>query len=206
MPSESLSKRSQGGHEYQAVIRCLFERVYSKGELSLVEELVTADFVGDSIESADAYLGSKGVKKHVIRLRTAFHGFTVEIDDLFIEDNTLKVLWTARGTHERRLLGINPTCNIGQVGEEPHGNRFTVSGITTGTIKNGKIDEMEMIWDLEKLCRQLGSSVEDAEFPSSRNSRSHKIVTTTGTPGGEVSGLNYTRLPADSDGVCKSGE
>lgn len=166
MPTQAPSKRSQDGNQTQAVIRRLFERVYSNGALSLVDELVTADFVGDSIESADTYVGPEGAKTHVIQLRTAFHGFTIEIDDLDVADDTFEVLWTARGTHERQLLGINPTCNIGQAGDEPHGNRFTVSGITTGTIQNGKIHEMEMVWDSETLRRQLGSSVEDAEIDS----------------------------------------
>lgn len=167
MLSESIPGRDRVGDENKTSVRDLLERVYSKGELHLVDELVASDFVGYSTESGDAYVGPQGIRKHVIRLRTVFHGFAIETDELHVDDDTFEASWTARGTHERQFLGIDPTCNIGQAGEEPHGNRITVSGIITGTIENRKIHESEMAWDVEGLCYQLSSSVEDAETDSS---------------------------------------
>lgn len=163
MLSETTKKRNKVADENQAVIRCLFERVYSKGELSLIDNLVTPDFVGESAESSRAYLGPRGIKTQVIRLRTAFHEFTTEIDDLHMQADTFEVAWTARGTHERRFQGVDPTCNLGRVGEEPRGNRFAVSGNTKGTICNRKIHGSRMAWDVAELRRQLGASIKDVE-------------------------------------------
>lgn len=163
MPGKSSSKRDRDRDEDRAVVRRLFEQVYSKGDLSIVDELVASDFVGYSTESSDTYHGPDGVKTHMSRLRAAFHGFTIEIDGLHVEGNTFEVSWTARGTHERRFLGVEPTCTVGQAGEEPHGNQIAVPGVTTGTIANGKIHESKMIWDVAALRHQLGSSVEIAE-------------------------------------------
>ncbi|MFB6302347.1 MAG: ester cyclase [Haloferacaceae archaeon] len=158
MPSKLSPKHDRIRNEARAVVLRLFERGYSKGELSLVTELVASDFVGYSTESSEAYLGPEGIKTHITRLRTAFHGFTIEIDDLQVEGDAFEVFWTAHGTHERRFMGVKPTCNIGQVGEEPHGNRIAVSGVTTGIVRNGKIHESEMVWDTKDLRRQLGES------------------------------------------------
>lgn len=166
MSSKSDSKRGRVADEDRAVVHRLFERVYSKGELNLIDELVASDFTGYSTESSDLYLGPVGVKTHVRRLRTAFHGFTIEIDDLYVEGDTFEGSWTARGTHEQRYVGVEPTCTIGQAGEEPHGNRVTVTGVASGTIRNDKIHELRMRWDVETLRRQLGSSTEAAKIGS----------------------------------------
>lgn len=163
MSDEIKPNRTQVPDGDRAVVRHLFERVYSKGELGIVDELVSTDFTGYSAESADAYLGADGMKTHVSRLRTAFNGFTVEIDALQVEGDTFEVQWTARGTHERRFLGVQPTCTIGQAGEEPHGNRIAVEGVATGTIENGTIHESTMVWDVETLRHQLGAPVDVAE-------------------------------------------
>jgi len=165
MRTESSAEHGQDRdrEENRAVVRRLFERVYSKGDLSLVDELVASDFVGYSTESADAYRGPEGVKTHMSRLRGAFHGFAIEIDDIHVDGDTFEVSWTARGVHERRFLGVEPTCTVGPAGEEPHGNRIAVAGVTRGTIENGKVHESEMVWDGATLRQQLGTSVEDAE-------------------------------------------
>lgn len=163
MAIKSTARREQVRETNQAVVRRLFECVYSKGDLELVDDLVTPDFVGYSAESSEAYLGPKGIRRHVIGLRAAFRGFTVELDGFHAEGDTFEASWTARGTHERRLLDIEPTCTVGRPGEEPHGNRIAVSGVATGTVRNGKVRENAMDWDVGELRRQLGSSVEDAE-------------------------------------------
>lgn len=169
MPNTSSQKhgrirdRDRDRDRNRAVIRSFFERVYSKGDLSLVDEVVASDFVGSSNESSERYLGPAGVKTHVSRLRRAFYGFTIEIDDLSLDGDTFEVTWTARGTHERRFLGVDPTCTIGRAGEEPHGSRIAVGGVTRGTVTNEEIQECEMVWDVKTLRHQLGSSGEVTE-------------------------------------------
>lgn len=160
MVSELTPEYDQDQAEDQAVIRRLFEQVYSKGRLNIINELVSSEFSGSSSASPDAYFGLDGLKSRVIRLRKAFHGFTIDIDDLHVKGDSFEVSWTARGRHERQFLDIEPTCIIGQAGVEPHGIEIAVAGITTGTITGGKIQENSMIWDIEELRHQLGSAVD----------------------------------------------
>ncbi|WP_224271038.1 ester cyclase [Haloprofundus salinisoli] len=191
MPSELTTKRSQVADENQAVIRCLFERVYSKGELNVIDRMVTSDFIENSTDSSRAYRGPEGIKSHVIRLRTSFNEFTIEIDDLHVQGDSFEVSWTARGTHERRFQGVDPVCNIGQVGEEPHGNHIVISGVTSGTSSNGKIHESRMVWDMTELRRQLGVSIEDAEMDTDdRVSTDQNPPLLEGAPKEETSALS----------------
>lgn len=163
MANKSTVRRERVRETNRAVVRRLFECVYSKGELELVDDLIAPGFVGYSAESSETYLGPEGIKTHVVGLRASLHGFAIEIDDFHAEGDTFEVSWTARGTHERRLLGIEPTCTVGRAGEEPRGNRIAVSGVATGTVRNGKVRENAMVWDVGELRRQLGSPVEGAE-------------------------------------------
>lgn len=141
--------------EPEAVIRPLFERIYSKGVLHLVDELVASDFTAYSSTSDDPYHGSEGMKAHVGRLRVAFHGFAIDIDALRVAGDAFEVNWTARGTHERPFMGLEPTCHIGPAGAEPRGTRFTVTGDASGVLTNEGIEELDMSWDMASLYRQL---------------------------------------------------
>lgn len=198
MPSESTTKRSQVADENRAAVRSLFERVYSKGELNLIDDVVASDFIAESTESSRASLGPGGIRAHAIRLRTAFHGFTIGIDDLRLQGDTFEASWTARGTHERRFRGIDPRCDLGRVGEEPHGNRIAVSGETSGTIRNGKIGEIRMVWDAEELRRQLGVSFEDAETDTDAGG-----WTGQNPPLLEGAAVEMSTLPAESVSGCR---
>lgn len=199
MPNESTTKCDQVADENRAAVRSLFERVYSKGELNLIDDVVTSDFIAESTESSHAYLGPGGMRAHVIRLRAAFRGFTIGIDDLHVQGDTFEVSWTARGTHERRFRGVDPVCDLGRVGEEPRGNRLAVSGDTRGTVRNGKIHESRMVWDAEELRHQLGVSVEDAETDTGAGGwagRNPSLL--EGAAGAEIS-----TLPANSVSGCR---
>lgn len=163
MTRASNSQPSTVAQGNEAVVRYLFERVYSKGELHRIDDVVTTDFAGEDTESAHRCLGPVGVRAHVVRLRTAFDGFTVEIRDLHVDDDGFEVSWIATGTHERRFQNVEPMATIGQIGVEPHGNRITITGDTSGTFRDGKIDETLTEWDAAELHRQLKPSIGDAE-------------------------------------------
>lgn len=145
--------------EDEGVIRRLFERVYSKGELNIINEIAASDVIGYCSGTTESYLGPDSMKTHVKQIRATFQGFTINIDQLYVERDAFEVHWTARGSHEQLFINIDPTCNIGAVGEEPSGNRIAVSGVTTGIISNGKIREQKMDWNVEQLCQQLQPDV-----------------------------------------------
>lgn len=169
MVTELTTTQSPVDDGSYAAVRRLFERVYSKGELNLVGELVTTDAIGHSAESTAVYAGPAGVRSHVIGLRTAFGGFSIEIDRFRGEGDGYEVAWTAVGTHERPYLGVSPTCTIDEAGEEPHGTPIAVEGVATVTIQDGKIHEWSMDMDLSELSHQLGVSLDRPTAESEMN-------------------------------------
>jgi hypothetical protein len=160
MYSKSTPKSEDLDEEGRLAIRYLFDQVYSKGDLGIINEITARDFVGCSTEAEDTYHGPEGLREHVIRLRTAFFGFTIEIEKIERDGLLWEVSWTARGTHERPFLGVEPTCIIGQAGAEPHGKRITVSGISDVTVRDRMIRHHDMRWDMNRLRRELGRPTE----------------------------------------------
>lgn len=157
MTSHSTQTDTRLAHADAAVVHRLFERVYSKGELLHVDDIVAPAVVLYSDELREAYVGSDGIGTHVKRLRRAFHGFTMEVDALHLSGESFVAEWTARGSHERPFMGVEPTCIVGGPGTEPHGKRIEVSGVAAGTIRNGVLTECRLEWDLATLRRQLGA-------------------------------------------------
>lgn len=153
--------------ENEAVVRELFERIYSKGELDRIADVVASDFVGDGPGSDHPYVGTEGIRSRVVELRTAFGGFTVDIEDLQIRGDAFEVSWTATGRQERRFDGVDPTCIVGRAGVEPHGSPIAVAGRTVGTIRDGRIQESRSGWDVSALRRQLGAP--DGQTPGRKS-------------------------------------
>lgn len=168
MCSNPITRREDPDGEGGWAIRWLFERVYSKGELGVADDIATRDFVGCSTEADSAYHGPKGLKEHVIRLRTAFFGFTIEIETIERHGLVREVAWTARGTHERPFLGVEPACIIGQAGEEPHGTRIAVPGTSDVTVEDESVRHHDMRWDVSRLRGELGRPTENVVEEATR--------------------------------------
>lgn len=141
--SSAPATRSELPDEHERLLRRLFERAYSKGELSALDDLVAADYIGYGT-GPDVYRGPDGARSHVARLRSALFGAVVEVDEVQGDAGEFEVHWTARGRLERPFMGIDPPCVMGHAGEEPHGPTLSVTGTTTGSIADGRIREMRL--------------------------------------------------------------
>lgn len=84
----------------------LFVEVFQHGNLALLEELFTADFVDHSAPEQEP--GPQGVAAYVTVVRTAFPDLSIVIDDLIIEENKIAVRTTWSGTHLGIYEGIVP--------------------------------------------------------------------------------------------------
>lgn len=182
MHRTSTTNRSQTDNRNETVVRLLFERVYSKGELSHIDDAVTPDFTGESTDSPSIHVGPDGLRSHVLRLRTTFYAFTMEIGELHVQDDTFVVTWTAHGTQERSFQGIAPTITIGRAGEEPHGSPVTVSGVTYGTLRDGRIHESQMVWNVDEWNPESGIPAEDTRLESGTGERIEQSLSLLETP------------------------
>ena len=77
--------------------------------------------------------------------RTAFPDMRITIEDQVAEGDKVVTRWTASGTHQGDLMGIDPT-----------GRRATVTGITIDRISGGKVEETWTNFDAMGMMQQLG--------------------------------------------------
>jgi steroid delta-isomerase-like uncharacterized protein len=133
--------------ENKALVRRYFEEVWDKGNLDLIDELFTTNFVRHGPSSTEGEVrGLEGFKALVTMYRTAFPDLRIPIEDLIAEGNRVVTRWTARGTHQGELMGNAPT-----------GNQASVTGIVIDRLSGGKIEEEWVDYDTLDLMRQIGA-------------------------------------------------
>jgi steroid delta-isomerase-like uncharacterized protein len=130
----------------KAIARRVIEEVYNAGRLEAVDEIVTADYVGYDAASPEPMKGPDGVKRQVEGYRAAFPDLRITIEDEIAEGDRVVTRWTAKGTHQAELFGIQAT-----------GKEATVTGITISRIGDGRLAESWISWDTLGLLQQLGA-------------------------------------------------
>lgn len=114
------------------------------GDLEIVDELVAEDFVNHNPIVPDAPPGPVGFKQNVTALRTAFPDISFTTGDLIAEADKVVIRAVGHGTHEGRLMGVEPT-----------GREVELSGIVIFRIRDGQIVERWAQYDTMGMLRQL---------------------------------------------------
>ncbi len=91
----------------KAIIRRVFDEALNQGQLELVDQLFTSDFVDHS--TPEQAPGPTGVKSFFASVRTGFPDIRVTINDIIAEDTRVAVRTTWQGTHMGRYAGNEPT-------------------------------------------------------------------------------------------------
>jgi steroid delta-isomerase-like uncharacterized protein len=128
-----------------SLLRKLFDEVYTKGNLSLLDQLLTSDVKLFDPATPNLKGGLSSLKELETMYRTAFPNKTLRIDDIQALDNLVLVRWTLNGTHKGLLNDLPAT-----------GKSFKLSGLSYYVLKNGKIAEIYSQWDRLGLLEQLG--------------------------------------------------
>jgi predicted ester cyclase len=140
--------RTQGGfamsEQNEALVRRYFEEIWDKGNLDLIDELFTTNFVrhGPVGTERGEVRGLERFKGLVNSYRTGLSDLRIPIEDLIAEGDRVVTRWTAHGTHQGELLGNAPT-----------GNRATVTGILVDRVSGGKIEEEWVAYDTLHFMR-----------------------------------------------------
>ena len=131
--------------ENKVALRRFINEVYSKGNASVVDDLVDANFVDHSPIPGQAS-GPEGVKQGMTMFRSAFPDLQLTIEDMIAEGDKVVARMTARGTHQGEFMGIAPT------GKQVSWNAFGINRYV-----DGKIKEHWGVPDLFGLMQQLGA-------------------------------------------------
>ena len=125
----------------KAIMRRIYDEVFSKGNLAVVDELV----VKDVIEHEEGPQGSEGLKQTVTMFRTAFPDLQFSVEDMIAEGDKVVSRITMRGTHKGEFMGIPAT-----------GKTITVQAIDIIRFANGKAVEHWGVTDSAAMMEQLG--------------------------------------------------
>jgi len=138
---ESYTDRIQ---QNRALIKTYFDEVWSKGNVELLDELLSPDYINHTPTSPNPIPGPEGLKPIVLEMRKGFPDLHYEIEDLIITPNRIVARTIVRGTHMGQLWGMHPTKKT-----------FEISQINIEYIEDGKISEHWRVTDEHALLNQL---------------------------------------------------
>lgn len=129
--------------ENKAIFSRYLEEIWNKDNLTLVDELITTDFVQHT-PSGDVK-GYEAFKQYVTAFRTAFPDLHFTIVSSIDKGDKVDIYWSSTGTHKGEFLGIAVT-----------GKHITLQGITVTRFAGKKLAENWLYWDRLSMLEQLG--------------------------------------------------
>jgi len=129
----------------KALIRRLFEEAVNKGNLGVVDESLSTNYVYRE-PTVGERSGRAGSRELITMYRNAFPDIKITIDEQIAEGDTVVTRWSGTGTHRGELFGVGPT-----------GKTVRVQGVLVSRIVNGKVVEENEMYDALGMMRQLGA-------------------------------------------------
>jgi steroid delta-isomerase-like uncharacterized protein len=130
----------------KSLVRRLIEETINKGNLSVVDEILSTDYVYRE-PTAGEKRGRAAYRELITMYRNAFPDIKLTIEEQIAEGDKVVTRTSGSGTHRGELFGTAPT-----------GKRVSgVSGIVVTRIANGKVVEDNLVYDALGMMRQLGA-------------------------------------------------
>ena len=128
----------------KGVVRRMHAEVWSNGNLDVVGELVTEDFVCHFAVGPE-WRGPSGLKDRVSELRSAFPDWNERIEDIIAEGDRVVTRFTSTGTNLGEFQGVAAS-----------GRKVKIAELAVFRLVNGKIAEQWLIPDQIEMRRQIG--------------------------------------------------
>jgi steroid delta-isomerase-like uncharacterized protein len=136
--------------ELIAISRRIIEEGFSQGNLDVIDQLCTEDFV-----SHDPLMGDQdrdASKASMAEYRRAFPDLHFGVEDAFSDGDRVAIRWTGEGTFENELMGLQPTHDTGQ----------PIGGINIDRFEGERIAESWVQWDTLQFMKDIGAVPEQA--------------------------------------------
>ena len=135
--------------ENKALTRRFYDEVINKGNLDLIDELVSADFVEHEEFPGLPTTGPEAPKAALGMFMAAFPDLQITAGDMIAEGDKVVVQATMSGTHTGEFMGIPPT-----------NKSFSVPAIDIIEIRDGKATAHWGLTDQGAMMAQLGLAPE----------------------------------------------
>jgi steroid delta-isomerase-like uncharacterized protein len=131
--------------ENKVVLQRYFEEAWNKGNLSVLDEIVSPDYVNHNPAIPGLPPGPAGLKPILAGFRAAFPDIHFTVEEQIAEGDTVVTRWTMCGTHQSEFMGIPATLK-----------QVKATGIQIERLIAGKIVEHWRQSDDLGLLQQLG--------------------------------------------------
>jgi steroid delta-isomerase-like uncharacterized protein len=125
----------------------LFDEAWSEGNLEVVDELITDEYVLDEPTFEGEVRGPDGLNRAIRTFRDAFPDLELAIDHRVSGAHDVVDGVLIRGTHEGDFLGLAPT-----------GKQVEVRGLMIHRFRDGELIEDYASWDFLGMLRVLGAT------------------------------------------------
>jgi steroid delta-isomerase-like uncharacterized protein len=126
--------------------RRICEEAIGQGDVNVIQELVSDDFVGHASSPDMDTRGVEAYKQFVAGMHRAFPDLQITVEDQLAEGDKVVTRWRARGTHKGEYFGIPPSGKQGEM-----------TGMSIDRIVDGKTVECWTNSDDLGLLRQIGA-------------------------------------------------
>lgn len=140
--------------EIVAIHRRYNDEVLSQGELSLIDDIMTPDYV-DHWPGAPDLHGPGALRQFIAGARRAFPDAAFTVEDRVVAGDRIAVRWTLRATHRDEFLGAPPTNRL-----------VTTTGVAIHRFRGGMICESWDMMDTLGLLQQMGAIPAPAQTAS----------------------------------------
>lgn len=130
------------------LIRRVFDEVWNRNDLSLVDEVYASDYVAHVAGAPRDIVGPEQFKQFVALHGVLTSDLSFRIEDQITEDDRVATRWLATTTPASGLVNIP--------GE---GQEVQVTGISVHRMADGKIAESWDNWDILTIYQALGADV-----------------------------------------------
>src|SRR3990172_9954380 len=102
--------RGMTSHTNEAVLRRFYDDAFSKGRLSVVDELADRNFVDHDTPLPGFKSGAEGLKQFIGAMRTGFPDLRIAVNDLASQGDKIWARATVTGTPKGSFMNIPPTA------------------------------------------------------------------------------------------------
>ncbi len=130
--------------ENKKAVLQIVEEADNKGNLSVVDELLSPEFIGHGPDGREVR-GHAGYKQSVEMYRITFPDLNFTIEDMVAEGDKIAWRYTLRATFSGPFGNIQPT-----------GNKIIQAGISLWRFQDGKLAEAWGYSDRLEMYKQMG--------------------------------------------------
>lgn len=117
----------------------------NRGDVSVADQVFTADCVIHINGSPDPNLSVAGFKQMMTGLLAAFPDLRITVEDQIVAGNKVATRWVAEGTNSASFGNVPAT-----------GRRVRVDGLILDRVADGRVVERWEQWDEAGMMQQLG--------------------------------------------------